>query len=41
MASLKALVNGSGAAAKFMFVGAVCVVASLDVPGGRCEELYR
>ena len=39
MASLKALVNGSGAGAMFMFVGAVWVVASLDVPGGRCDEL--
>ena len=41
MASLKALVNGSGALVRFMFVGAVWVVASLEVPGGRWEELYR
>ena len=37
MASLKALVRGSGAGA--IAAGAVWVPASLDVPGGRCDEL--
>ena len=38
MASLKALVKGSGADA--MFEGAVRMVASLEVAGGRLMGLY-